>query len=219
MSALQPVDGCAVVLHLIEAARAWARTAGPVGPGGTALAAWVAELEDRFETETHGDAPVGWEPRRWRELMAGDKIEVGGQVAEIETAYLGDWHVDPEKWAWHPGPNDPENSDSCRACGGRCRQTRGRKYEAAEQRYMRLMLVGRRNQDPKSDDGSYRMFNLDGEVETLRGPAGQAADRLSGHRSLAPGGVEPAQILDGWVEDAAATLAAAGLGPIEVLKS
>jgi len=211
------IEGYAIVLHLVEAARAVAHADGPLTPEGQALVAWVTELEDRLTRETAA-SPVGWEPRRWRELVAGDTIEVGGEEAVIEHAYLGDWHVDEEKYAWHPGPNDPENGDRCRACGGgRCRQARGRKYAAKEQRYMRLMLVGRRNAENEVD-GSYHMYNLDGEVETLRGPAGQAVDEVNGHRSRVPGGIDPIEVLGSWAEDAAAVLEGAGLGPIEVMR-
>jgi len=209
MSALQPVDGCAVVLHLIEAARAWARTAGAVGPEGTALAAWVAELEDRYEREARGEVAVGWEPRRWRELVAGDRVEIGGHEAVIASAMTQDWHAHPEKYSYHPGMDNDVEENPCRACRGACRETRGRKYEALEHSITAVRLEGR--------DPLYQM-PPDGEVETLRGPAGRALDEVNGHRSRVPDGIDPAEVLGSWVQDAAATLEAAGLGPIEVLK-
>ena len=214
---LQPVDGCAVVLHLIEAARAWARTAGAVGPEGTALAAWVAALEDRYEREARGEVAVGWEPRRWRELVAGDRIEIGGHEAVIESSFTHDWHVDARDEArrWHPGAGNDVDGDPCRTCRGACRRGRGWESPALEHSVTSIRLEGRRYE--KTPDGSYRMPS-DGEVETLRGPAGQALDEVNGHRSRVPGGVDPIEVLGSWVADAAATLEAAGLGPIEVME-
>jgi len=211
MSGLQPVDGCAVVLHLIEAARAWARTAGAVGPDGTALAAWVAELEDRYEREARGEVAVGWEPRRWRELVAGDRVELGGVEAVIASAVTQHWHVDTreEMRRWHPGSGNDAEEGSCRTCRGACHRGRGWESPALERSVTEVRLEGR--------DRVYQM-PPDGEVETLRGPAGRALDEVNGHRSRVPGGIDPAEVLASWVQDAAATLEAAGLGPIEVME-
>lgn len=206
---VRPVDGCAVVLHLIEAARAWARAAGEVGPEGTALAAWVAELEDRYEREARGEVTVGWEPRRWRELVAGDRIEMGGVEAVIVSAQTQGWHVSPDKYVYHPGIGNDEDENPCRACGGKCRETRGRKYEPLEHSITAVRL-----------EGYERLYQMppEGEVETLRGPAGQAVDEVNGHRSRVPGGIDPIEVLSSWAQDAVATLEGAGLGPVEILE-
>jgi hypothetical protein len=202
----QPADGTAIILHLIEAAREWA--AEPMNAGMTpvayTLAAWVDALEKRYAREKHDLAPVGWEPRRWRELVAGDRIEIGGHEAVIEKAYDGTWHVDPENYVYHPGP---DRGEECRPCGGRCRETRGRKYPALEQSYVSVKLEGR--------EPVYTM-PPDGEVETLRGPAGQAIDEANGHRSAL--GEHEIDVMASWAADAALTLEHAGLGPVEVLR-
>jgi hypothetical protein len=201
------IEGYAIVLHLIEAARAVAHADGPLSPEGQALVAWVTELEDRLTRETAA-GPVGWEPRRWRELIAGDRVELGGVEAVIASAVTQNWHVDPEKYTYHPGSGREQDSE-CRACGGQCRETRGRKYQALEHSITEVRLEGR--------DPVYQM-PPDGEVETLRGPAGQAVDEVNGHRSRVPGGVEPIEVLGSWVADAVGVLEAAGLGPIEVME-
>lgn len=207
MSELKPIDGTAVVLHLIEAARAWARGEQAQGPEGAALTAWVTELEDRFEREQRGDAPVGWEPRRWRELIAGDRVELGGVEAVIASAQVQNWHVSPDKYAYHVGIGNSDDENPCRACKGQCRETRGRKYEALEHSVTAVRLEGR--------EPLYQMPS-EGEVETLRGPAGQAVDEVSGYRSQIPG-AEPIDVIGSWAAEAAQTLEAVGLGPIEVL--
>lgn len=208
MTGVKPIDGAAVVLHLIEAARAWAHTAAPLKAEGVALAAWVAELEERYEREARGDAPVGWEPRRWRELVAGDRVELGGVEAVVQSAQTLDWHVSPDKYAYHVGIGNSDDENPCRACNGRCRETRGRKYEALEHSVTSVKLEGR--------EPVYQM-PPDGEVETLRGPAGQALDEVNGHRSQVPGGADPIEVLGSWAAKAALTLEGAGLGPVEVL--
>jgi hypothetical protein len=208
ISSLRPIDGAAVVLHLIEAARAFVRTAGPLKAEGVALAAWVGELEERYEREARGGAPVGWEPRRWRELVQGDRVSLGGVeavIAGVGPQFNG--HVDPERYAYHPGVGNDVDENPCRACRGACRQTRGRKYQALEYSYTPVRLEGR--------DRLYEM-PPDGEVETLRGPAGQAVDEVNGYRSQIPGN-EPIEVLASWSEEAAAVLEGAGLGPIEVM--
>lgn len=202
------IEGYAIVLHLVEAARAVAHADGPLTPEGQALVAWVTELEDRLTRETAA-GPVGWEPRRWRELIAGDRVELGGVEAVIASTVTQNWHVDPEKYVYHVGIGNSDDENPCRACRGQCRETRGRKYQALEHSITAVRLEGR--------DPLYQM-PPDGEVETLRGPAGQALDEVNGHRSRALGGIDPIEVLGSWAEDAAAVLEGAGLGPIEVME-
>lgn len=187
---LKPIDGTAVVLHLIEAAREWAEQQSV--PSAAALVAWVEELESRYAREAGGQEQVGWEPRRWRELVAGDRVEVGGHEAEIGSAFTSDWHVHPENYVYVQGE--------------------GRKYERFERTVTKVKFVGRSNAQTK--DGAYDM-PPDGEVETLRGPVGQALDEVNGHRSIHAG--DPIEVLGSWAAEAVDTLAAAGLGPIEVM--
>lgn len=207
----QPADGTAIILHLIEAARAWNQPEAKwCGPEEQDLEYWIGQLEERYAREQaeHGPAPVGWGPRAWRELVAGDTVEVGGVEAVIEKAYPGDWHVSETDYAYHPGPDRGEESDGCKNCRGRCRETRGRKYAALEHSYVSVKLEGR--------EPTYKM-PPDGEVETLRGPAGQALDEANGYRSAL--GEQEIDVMASWAADAAETLEAAGLGPIEVMRS
>jgi hypothetical protein len=181
VSERKPIDGTAVVLHLIEAARA-ARDAwhlDPHTPGYLPLVGWVEELERWLPT-----APaVGWEPRRWRELVEGDRVSLGGQEAEVTGTSTGMWHVNPDKYRYVEG--------------------RGRVYEPLEHEITRLHLKGR--------DRSYEM-PPDGEVETLRGALGQAEDLAAGrHREQVE--TERSAVLEDWAEQAAQTLRAAGLQP------
>lgn len=200
-----PFDGTAVVLHLIEAAREWARVQGAgLRPEAVALVAWVSELEERYEREKVAPAPVGWEPRQWRELLPGDTVSLGGAEAVIAApAVTQHWHVDTrnEVRKWHTGPDE----DHCRTCQQRCRRARGWESPALEHSVTLIRLEGR--------EQAYRM-PPDGEVETLRGEAGREADAASGYRSpLAEDGPD---VLTEWAWEAVQTLQAAGLKPVEV---
>lgn len=149
----EPFDGTAVVLHLIEAARActtvWREQGTRLKPEATALVAWVAELEERYAREQPAPAPAGWEPRKWRELLPGDRVSMGGQEATIaQPAVTQHWHVDPRSNTYRPQP--------------------------MEHAVTLIRLEGR--------EQAYRM-PPDGEVETLRGEAGREADALAGYRS------------------------------------
>lgn len=204
----QPADGTAIILHLIEAARELRSYDNWPGHVGTSnIVYWIEKLEERYARDRIEPAPVGWEPRAWRDLLAGDTISLGGVEAVVEKAHLHRWHVSETEYTYHPGPDRGEESDGCRGCGGRCRETRGRKYAEHERAYVGIKLVGR--------EKVYQM-PLEGEVETLRGQGGQALDEVNGFRSsLAE---EPIDVMASWAADAALTLEHAGLGPIEVMR-
>lgn len=180
-----PFDGTAEVLHLIEAARALAATAGDVDrrtdPAALAVIGWAQALEARYAREQPAPDPVGWEPRRWRELVAGDTVEAGGVETEVLAASTQRWHVDPNSNEYRPTPLEHD---------------------------VTVVTLAFRPDQP------YRM-PPDGEVECLRGPAGQAVDEANGHRSLLS--QEPIDVMASWAADAALTLEAAGLGPAEVI--
>lgn len=184
----EPFDGTAIVLHLIEAARAWApyheARAVVLGEGmeeaDAVMFRWVQELEERYAREQPKAEPVGWEPRTWGELVAGDRVTMGGVEAEVVS--IRRWHVDPRSSEYRPVPLE---SVEVRLKWGTPPQVKGYPMPAA------------------------------GEVETLRGPAGLALDEANGYRSLLA--EEPINVMESWAADAAATLEAAGLGPVEVL--
>jgi hypothetical protein len=208
----EPADGTAIILHLIEAAQAIVRRpnyglSNLFDPEGRDLQYWVTLLEERYARERIESAPaVGWEPRYWRELVAGDRVSLGEQEAEIASAQVLGWHVDPDpkNRQWHEGPD----VDECRACNkGRCKKARGWFSPPLEHGYVAITLKGR--------DPVYKMPPA-GEVETLRGPAGQAVDEANGFRSVL--GEEEIDVMSSWAADAATTLEQAGLGPIEVLR-
>lgn len=195
MSTREPFDGTAVVLHLIEAARA-ARLAVLKAdqeikdlhdmPGEVwELIGWVEKLEERYAREQPAPEPVGWEPRRWRELVAGDRVEMGGVEAEVVgDAFTNDWHVDPRSSEYRPAPLEHSVTNVRLKWG-----------EPAQEKVYPMQP--------------------DGEVETLRGPSGLALDAAAGYRSLLA--EEPIDVLDGWAADAACTLEAAGLGSVTVM--
>lgn len=206
MTKLEPVDGTAIILHLIEAARAWTYSSGHGDTETVALIEWVGKLEERYARERIEAAPVGWEPRYWRDLVSGDRVNVDGHEAVIESAIPLAWHVDPDekKRVWHEGPD----RDQCKGCSGlRCKKARGWLYPALEWGKTVIKLEGR--------ETLYRI-PFENEVETLRGPAGRAVDEANGYRSVL--GEEPVNVMASWAADAALTLEAAGLGPIEVIR-
>lgn len=107
MTTAKPYDGTAVLLHLIEAARAWALESGSPDDrrqAGVTLAGWVGTLERYVDQVVPPVPPVSWEPRRWRELVAGDRVSLGGVEAEVESAAVQDWHVDPRSSEYRPEP-------------------------------------------------------------------------------------------------------------------
>lgn len=193
---VEPFDGAAVVLHLIEAARAWRnavvaelddfRSSGLLEE--QALAGWVEQLEARYDREKIEPEPVGWEPRQWREVIAGDFVQMGGVQAMVKASTALDWHVDPSE--------DKDN------------QYRPRPMEHSA---VRVTLSVDEWPEPRTYS-----FPVDGEVETLRGSAGQALDEANGYRSVLA--EEPINVMQSWAEDAAATLNSAGLGPVEVIQ-
>lgn len=180
----EPADGAAEILHLIGAARAWN---GPdarwCGPEERHLAKCIERLEARYAREQPAPEPVGWHPRTWRELVAGDRVEVAGTQATVLSSVTQDWHVDPASNVYRP--TGLEHS-------------------------VTLIRLDYRPDEP------YPM-PPDGEVETLRGPAGQAIDEANGFRSALA--EEPIDVMASWAQDAADTLAAAGLGPVEVIRA
>jgi hypothetical protein len=175
----KPFDGIAVLLHLIEAAREVTAgdTVDHAGQDVTTLRGWVRELERHLETIVPAVPEVSWEPRRWRELVQGDRVSLGGVEAEVESTSTSTWHVDPDSSEYRPQP--------------------------LEHTITHLRLVGR--------DTLYRM-DPEGEVETFRGPAGQAVDEANG-RHLGLVGADRHVVLASWAADAFTTLEAAGLSP------
>jgi hypothetical protein len=107
VSTRKPVDGCAVILHLIEAARDFRRHF-PLSEAARTLHHWVEELDRFIEQAAPADEPVGWEPRRWRELMTGDTVSLGGVEAVVESAMVQQWHVDPNSNEYRPQPLEHE---------------------------------------------------------------------------------------------------------------
>lgn len=175
----KPYDGTAVLLHLIEAARevTAGETVDHAGQDVTRLRGWVRTLEEYLDQVVPRVPEVSWEPRRWRELVAGDRVSLGGVEAVVASAQTQDWHVDPSSSEYRPEP--------------------------LEHSVTALRLEGR--------DPLYRM-PPDGEVETLRGPAGQAVDEANG-RHLGLVEADRHMVLSSWAADAMLTLEAAGLSP------
>ncbi len=187
----EPADGTAIVLHLIEAARAIADqpyTEAPTSTPEANLRYWVTVLEQRYEREQSAPEPVGWHPRTWGEVVEGDHVQLQGVVALVKAATTLHWHVDPSE--------DKDN------------QYHPRVMEHVD---VRVTLHIEGHEKPVTYP-----FPPGGEIEVLRGPAGQAVDEANGYRADA--GEEPIDVLHSWAEDAAITLNTAGLGPIEVIK-
>lgn len=220
---IEPFDGTAIVLHLIEAARAVVRRPGYglshlFDAEGRDLQRWVAELEIRYAREQPALAPAGWQPRTWSEVIAGDRVSLGGVEAEVVVSGNQRWHVQPDpndptgrdvRREWHEGPDE----DYCRSCQQRCLRHRGFRNFPLEHEVtaVTLLLAG------ETETRHYPRMHPDGEVEVLRGPAGQAFDEANGFRSAL--GEESINVLESWAEDAAITLEAAGLGPVKVLST
>lgn len=187
----QPADGTAVILHLIEAVRHWKKFCeiDPPWQHEITLKHWVEELERRLEREVPETAPVSWEPRTWGELCQGDRVSVGGVEAEVVAPVMVlRWHVDPNRRKYVEGL--------------------GYVNFPLEHSTTRVKLSFR--------EEAYDM-PTGGEVETLRGPLGQERDRAAG-RGRAGLEEDRAAVLGHWVDEAAQTLEAAGLGPVEVLR-
>lgn len=179
MTTAKPFDGIAALLHLVEAARevTAGETVDYAGQDVTKLRGWVRHLEEHLKAIVPDVPEVGWEPRRWRELIQGDTVSLGGVEAVVESASYQEWHVDPRSSDFRPVPMDHA--------------------------VVALRLVGR--------DPLYRMPPED-EVETLRGPAGQAVDEANG-RHLGLVKADRRMVLASWAADAFVTLEAAGLDP------
>lgn len=187
MTDREPFDGTAVVLHLIEACREVASRTGLDLDGQDVrhIIHWTRELEARYVREQPEPEPVGWEPRRWRELADGDRVEMGGvEAMVVGDAFTNDWHVDPHSSEYRPSPLEHSVTNVRLKWG-----------EPAQEKVYPMQP--------------------DGEVECLRGPIGQERDATAGYRPLLAD--EPVNVLESWAEDAARTLEAAGLGPIEVM--
>lgn len=180
-----PADGTAVVLHLIEAARAM-RKHFPLSEAAREVQVWVDQLHAWVERETEANESPGWEPRTWGELEAGDRVALGGVEAEVESAMVLNWHVDPVKYTYVEG--------------------RGRVYQPLEHSITKVRLKG---WEPLYD------MPTGGEVECRRGPLGQEKDRAAGRRRSGLD-EEQAALLEHWATEAALTLAAAGLQPEEI---
>lgn len=106
----KPADGVAALLHLVEAIR---DMRGNLSDEGFALTAeaehWVRELDAWIEREQPEPEPMTWHPRRWREVLAGDRVSVGGVEAEVVLAGpLQSWHVDPRSSEYRPAPLEHE---------------------------------------------------------------------------------------------------------------
>lgn len=215
MSAPKPFDGTAVILHLIEAARAWqnavVRELGSSGahplPEEQELDRWIDVLEARYQREKIEPEPVGWHPRRWCEVTAGDRVSLRGVEADVIRCITHHWHVDPEKREWHEGPD----ADYCRTCQQRCLKRKGWKNFPLEHDVTEVSLLLPGETEPRT----YPRMLPDGEVEVLRGPAGRALDEVNGFRSELQ--EEPINVMQSWAADAAVTLEAAGLGPVEMV--
>lgn len=188
----QPGDGAAVILHVIEAARAWNAECGLQGPKRArpdldvenSLAEWVDRLEAWLEREAPAaSVSAGWEARTWGELVEGDTVSVGGVEAVVESAQVQVWHVDPRSSEYRPQP--------------------------MEHSVTKVRLAGR--------EPLYSM-PTGGEVETLRGPAGQAIDEVNG-RHAGMVAADRILILASWASDAFQTLQATGLNPEPIAMS
>lgn len=183
MTEREPADGVAEILHLIEAAREFVHTpaAKSVAEPFAKMKRLVAALDRRYASHRPEPESVGWHPRTWRELVAGDQVAVGDAQATVLASITNHWHVDPRSNEYRP---------------------------TALEHSVTMITLDYRPGEPYS-------MPPDGEVETLRGPAGQAVDEANGFRSALH--EEPIDVMASWAQDAADTLAAAGLGPVEVI--
>jgi hypothetical protein len=217
---LKPVDGTAVILHLIEAARAWARWGTADGPDPESsnpvqnLADWVNLLEERLAAEIPDEQEAGWEARTWGELLPGDRVSLQGVEALVKQVALLPWHVEPDpekgvRQVWHPGYNAVDEGsgapEHCRACRGRCQRGRGFQMFPLEHSQVRITL------EFGGQVNSYQMAP-GGEIEVLRGPAGIEIDRAAG-RGAGQVRADREMVLESWAAEAFQTLAAAGLSP------
>lgn len=105
---LRPADGVAVLLHLVQAAREVASREGLDldGQDVREITRWVREL-DRWVDEAQPPPLVAqWEPRKWRELVHGDRVRMGTAEAEVQSTGTATWHVDPKSNDRYPRPLD-----------------------------------------------------------------------------------------------------------------
>lgn len=215
---LKPADGAAVILHLIEAARALIHPKdGEEDFGTERLIEWTYRLESHLAEEIPAGGPVGWEARTWGEVLPGDRVSLEGVEADVHQAALLPWHVEPDpdprkgvRQVWHPGPGavDEETGapEYCRGCKGRCNRGRGFQTFPREYSQMRVTL------DIDGHGVKALGFNPDGEIEVLRGEQGRAADEAAG-RGVALVKADRDMVLASWAAEAFETLAAAGLSP------
>lgn len=213
---LKPADGTAVILHLIEAARALAQSAPRFkGTPAAAVVEWADRLESYLAEQIPDEQPAGWEARTWGEVVAGDRVSLGGVEADVQQAALLPWHVEPDpekgvRQVWHPGRDAVDDETGapkhCRGCKGRC--TRGRGYQTfpLEHSQMRVTL------DIDGHGVKALGFAPDGEIEVLRGEAGRELDRVAG-RGADIVKADRDMVLASWAREAYETLAAAGLSP------
>lgn len=215
----KPADGTAVILHLIEAARAVGRSYHfPRDPAAIEdvriLVGRIEMLESYLAEQIPNEQEAGWEARTWGELLPGDRVSLQGVEALVKQVALLPWHVEPDpekgvRQVWHPGYDavDEESGapERCRACRGRCQRGRGFQMFPREHSQVRITL------EFGGQETSYPMAP-DGEIEVLRGPAGIEIDRAAG-RGAGQVRADREMVLGSWAAEAFQTLAAAGLSP------
>jgi hypothetical protein len=210
---IKPIDGTAVILHLIEAARQCVSQDFGL-PACAALNEWTFRLESYLAEQIPDEHEAGWEARTWGELLPGDRVSLQGVEALVKQVALLPWHVEPDpekgvRQVWHPGCDavDEESGapEHCRACRGRCQRGRGFQVFPLEHSQVRITLEfgGQENSYPMAPDG---------EIEVLRGPAGIEIDRAAG-RGAGQVRADREMVLGSWAAEAFQTLAAAGLSP------
>lgn len=212
---LKPIDGYAVILHLIEAARALSSFDHTLNAN---VRHWVGVLETYLAEQIPAVVEVGWEARTWGELLPGDTINAGsGEALVTKSSTLTlPWHLEPDpvtgvRQVWHPGRDavDEESGapEHCRACRGRC--TRGRGYQVFAKEWSQSAALV-----TLAHEGVEREFKMPfaNEIEVLRGPAGRAADESSGrHGQMIK--ADRDMVLASWAAEAYEVLAATGLTP------
>lgn len=211
---LKPADGTAVILHLIEAARAVGQSYHfPHDPAAIEDVRILVDRIEMLETYLAEQIPdeqlVGWEPRTWGEVVAGDTINAGSGDLLVQQAARLDWHVEPDRRVWHVGRDavdEERKPEYCRGCKGRCHRAKGFQNFPLEHSQMAVTLA--------AADGREGRFTMptDGEIEVLRGEAGREIDRAAG-RGAQIVKADRDMVLTSWAGEAFQTLAAAGLSP------
>jgi hypothetical protein len=218
----RPIDGTAVILHLIEAVRAWNQPeARWCGQEERNLEEWANALETYLAEQIPDEQSAGWEPRTWGEVLTGDRVSAGGQEYLVKQAVVLNWHVESSasknegdrafgvRQVWHPGRDgmDEEGKpEYCRPCKGRCARGRGFQTFPLEHSQIAVTLI--------AADGREGRFTMPtgGEIEVLRGEAGREIDRAAG-RGAQIVKADRDMVLASWAGEAFQTLAAAGLSP------